>query len=133
MFLNRLMNQGNLPVVEQMLRFTAQRHQVLAENVANISTPNYQQKDLDPKAFQAALRDRVASRRGQPISSVRFDDMGASVEEPRRGMLFHDGANRSAEQLMSDLSRNALTHNLYVELMRRQFSSYDSALRERVG
>lgn len=133
MFVNRLLNQGNLPVVEQKLRFHAKRHEVLAENIANASTPNYQQKDLDPAKFEEALRNRVESRRGRPTASVRFDGI-ANVEmsEPI-GLVFHDGNNRSAEQLMSEFSKNAMTHNLYAELMKRQFSSIQSALKERVS
>ena len=30
MFLNRLINQGNAPVLEQLLKFTANRHKLIA-------------------------------------------------------------------------------------------------------
>ncbi|MFN4242027.1 MAG: flagellar basal body rod protein FlgB [Tepidisphaerales bacterium] len=134
MFVNRLINGGNLPVVEQMLRFTAARHRLLAENVANLSTPGYRQRDVDPAAFQSMLADRVAQRRGRPVASVRFDDLlGRAPAASERGLLFHDGNNRSAEQLMSELSKNALMHNLYAELLNKQFSSIQNALRERVA
>ena len=63
MFVERLLNQGNAPLLEQMLKFTAARHKLIAENVVNISTPNYQQKDLSLEKFQEMLRDRVAVRR----------------------------------------------------------------------
>ncbi len=134
MFVNRLINQGNLPVVEQKLRFHAARHEVLAENIANLTTPGYQRKDLDEGKFQEALRSRVESRRGQPTSTVRFDNLSkVDVTRPTDAMLFHDGNNRSVEQLMTDFQKNALTHNLFVELMKRQFSSIQSALKERVS
>ena len=48
-----------LPLLEQMLRFTAARHQLIAENVVNISTPDYRQKDLSLDKFQQLLADRV--------------------------------------------------------------------------
>ena len=38
-------------------------------------------------------------------------------------MLFHDGDNRSMEQLMSDQAKNALMHNLVIELLRKQFQT----------
>lgn len=134
MFVNRLLNGGNLPVVEQMLRFTAARHTMLAENVANLSTPGYQQKDLDTRGFQSMLADRVASRRGRPVASVRFDGMVSRAPRSEdRVLLFHDGNNRSAEQLMTDLSKNALMHNLYAELLNKQFGSIQNALREKVS
>ena len=35
MFLGRLMNQTNAPLLEHVLEFTAARHQLIAENMAN--------------------------------------------------------------------------------------------------
>ena len=133
MFLNRLLNQGNAPLLEQMVRFAQARHRVLAENIVNISTPNYRQKDLSPEKFQAMLQDRVAARESTGPGTVGFDDLKAEMDHPRRGVLFHDGSNRSMEQLMTDQAKNALMHNMYVELLRKQYGSIESALKERVG
>lgn len=132
MFVNRLLNQGNAPILEQVVRFTGKRHELIAENIANISTPNYRQKDLDVQGFYESLRSRVASRAGRPTSSVRFDDVPMDEAGDKQNLLFHDGSNRSAEGLMADLAKNALTYNLSVELLRRQFNSIKSALKERV-
>jgi flagellar basal-body rod protein FlgB len=133
MFINRLVNQSNLPLLESVASFTNARHELIAENIANISTPGYQQKDLDQGAFFTSLRDRVRRRQGAPTSSVRFDDIEYKSAGRRQNLLFHDGNNRSAEQLMSDLSRNALMYNLSVELLRKQFGSIQNALKERVS
>jgi flagellar basal-body rod protein FlgB len=132
MFIERLLNEGNAPLLEQMLRFTAQRHQILAENVANVDTPGYRQKDLSVKQFQSLLRDRVDRRNDSAPGTSTFDDMEIDIENPRRNILFHDGNNRSMEQLMSDSAKNALMHNLVVELLRKQFNAMEMALKERV-
>jgi len=135
MFVERLLDQGNAPLLEQMLRFTAARHRLIAENVVNVDTPDYRQKDLSVEKFQAMLRSRV-DRRGEAASGAEappFDDVAAEVETPSRGILFHDGNNRSMEQLMSDQAKNAMMHNLAVELLRKQFQAMEMALKERVG
>ena len=64
---------------------------------------------------------------------MRFDDISAEVENPAKGILFHDGNNRSMEQLMTDNAKNALMHNLVVELLRRQYQTMDMALKEQVS
>src|SRR5687768_15896244 len=135
MFVERLLNQGNAPLLTQLLKFTAARHRLISENVVNISTPNYRQKDLSLENFQEALRSRVDQRRGAAPGAVGFDGIaaGQEVEEPDRYVLFHDGANRSAEQLMADQAKNAMMHNMVIELLRKQFSALDLALKERVG
>jgi len=133
MFIERLLNQGNAPLIERVLDFTQARHRLIAENVVNVSTPGYRQKDLSLEAFQAMLRDRVAVRSGSPPGSVSFDDIRAELEHPRRGTLFHDGSNRSMEGLMTAQAKNALMHNLAVELLKKQFDSLENALKERVS
>jgi flagellar basal-body rod protein FlgB len=132
MFVQRLINQGNAPLLERMMRFTQQRHKLLAENIANASTPGYQQKDLSLTDFQKRLRDRVAMRKGAAPGSVSFDDLRGKVENPRNGVLFHDRNNRSMEQLQTDLASNAMRHNFYVELLRKQFNGLNTVLKERV-
>ena len=133
MFIDRLINETNAPLLEQTLRFTAARHKLIAENIVNASTPGYRQKDLSVARFQKALRERVEKRDASSMGSVGFDDIGAKVENPSAGILFHDGNNRSMEQLMTDQAKNAMIHNMTIELLRKQFQTMEMALRERVS
>jgi flagellar basal-body rod protein FlgB len=132
MFLERLMNQTNSPLLEQMLQFTEARHRLIAENMANVDTAGYQQKDLDVAKFQAMLRDRAATRDRAAPGTVGFDEVAAEVENPARGILSHDGNNRSMESLASDQAKNAMMHNLVVELLRKQYQQMEMALKEKV-
>lgn len=132
MFIERLINQGNAPLAEQVLKFTALRQKLLTENVANVSTPGYINQDLDVDRFQQLLRDRVQVRKSAPPGAVAFSDISGD-EIDAKGLLFHDGNNRSMEQLMSDSAKNALMHNLVVELLKKQFSSLENALKERLS
>src|SRR5690349_15417664 len=132
MFVDRLMNQTNGPLLEQVLEFTAARHRLIAENMANVDTPGYRQKDLDVKRFQGMLRDRVDERDHSGPGAVGFADITAEVRHPTHGILAHDGNNRSMEQLASDQAKNALLHNLVVELLRKQFQQMEMALKEKV-
>ena len=135
MFIQRLLDQGTAPVLEQTLRFAAARHRLIAENIVNVDTPEYRQKDLSVEGFQAMLRERVEDRREAGAGDERpgFGDVAAELETPTRGILFHDGNNRSMEQLMADQAKNAMMHNLVIELLRKQFQSLELALKERVG
>jgi len=129
MYLDRLLNQGSVPVLEQFAQFTDDRQNLLGEDIANVSTPNYVQKDLSLEQFQKVLGQRIAEENSAAPGSVRFDDISMDVENPRNGILFHDG-NRSMEQLMSDQAKNALMHNLAIELLRNQYSQLETAIKE---
>jgi flagellar basal-body rod protein FlgB len=131
MIVNRLLNQDATPVLERTLAFTEARQQLLADNIANATTPNYQQKDLSVSAFQAQLRDRVEAQSRSGPGAVSFDDITTEAGNPSSGILFHDGNNRSMEQLMTENAKNVLMHNLVVELLRRQYQTMDMALKEK--
>ena len=134
MFIERLLNQGNAPLLEQAIRFTEKRQELLAENVANVNVPNYKQRDLDLTAFQVMLAGRVEQKGSAAPGTVRFDDITSEVLEPTAGnLLSHDGNNRSMEQLMSTVAQNTLMHNMFTEILRKQYGDLDMALRERVG
>ncbi len=53
---------------EKALGLRAHRQQVLAGNIANADTPNYQARDFD---FSTALQGAVAGRRGGDLSLAR--------------------------------------------------------------
>lgn len=59
-----LSTAGALPALEKMFLFSGQRQRLIAQNIANIDTPNYQGVDADPQAFQRALSDAIERRRG---------------------------------------------------------------------
>jgi flagellar basal-body rod protein FlgB len=129
MFIERLLNQDDLPLMEQTIRFSAAREKLIAENVANISTPGYQQKDLSVDKFQQMLRERTQERDDSPPGSVQFEDVMGEATNPAKNILFHDGSNRSVEQLMAAGAKNALLHNTMIELLRKQIGEIEMALK----
>ena len=50
-----LTNSGLMRLLTQKMAYLNQRQSVLAENVANASTPGYQARDLSPFSFSDAL------------------------------------------------------------------------------
>jgi len=132
MFIERLLNQGNAPLIEQAVKFSAARQKLLAEDMANVSTPGYVQKDLSVQKFQEMLRERADARDSAPVGSTTFDDVTGELISPTSNILFHDRNNRSIEQLASDSQKNALFHNMMIEILRKQIGQLEMALKERV-
>ena len=130
MFIDRMINQGSTPLLEQWLKFTDTRQDLLAEDVVNVSTPGFVEKDMSLPEFQKELAAKEQEAEQGAPGAVDFGDISMDVQHPK-GLLFHDGNNRSMEQLMSDQAKNALMHNLAVELLRRQFMTLDMAIKEK--
>jgi flagellar basal-body rod protein FlgB len=149
-WLERIFANGVTRGLELSARFTEARHRVLAENVANIDTPDYATKLLDPEAFQASLleameRARAAGSRGNSSAGMlelRDNAQFAtrpdgSVEvtpgvEPAENILFHDGTNAQLERLMSGVAENALHHQFVTAQLHGRFETLLKAIRGRI-
>lgn len=144
MLIEGLLNRGSMPVLEQVMNFTEQRHNVLVNNVSNFDTVGYQAQDLPQGEFRKAL-DRAVERRraggaGAPLEMastrhLQWDRQGRlrarPVEIPDNNILFQDGNNRFVEKQMAALAKNALHHNVAVELLRGQHNLLGMAIRGR--
>ena len=140
-----MFDNGALPALERMVQFTGRRHEVLTDNIANLSTPYFKSRDLDPRQFQAVLGDAIDRRRQRPnpvdgplelrdTRSMRFHprSIEARPAATHEGVLFHDENNRDLERTMQKLAENTLAHNTAIEMVRNQFQMLLTAVRERV-
>jgi len=141
-----MFSYGSMPVLERMVQFTGVRQELIAHNVANLSTPFFKPKDLDTQMFQSQLRDALDKRSRRPNPMRRELVMGNSEQVRHRdgqarfhpqakneNILFHDQNNRDVERTMQDLVENALAHRTSVELLKSQFDLLRTAIRERVS
>ncbi len=59
---NSLIGGNNVLALQQTLEFTERRHNLLAGNVANMDTPDYQTRDLSIENFQRSLDEALIER-----------------------------------------------------------------------
>ena len=131
--------------MQKVVQFAARRHALIADNVANISTPGFRPADVSVKEFQSTLAQAVDHRResGQgrfgtlQYGSASTVDLSNGLVELHpvpmaENLLFQDGNDRSLEKMMQGLVENFLTYRTAVELMNNQFDMLDIAIRERI-
>lgn len=136
-----------LPLLEKMAAFAERRQDVLAGNIANISTPGYKTRDLPVKDFQEALkrsieRQEIASpslletfRNGSPppidAQSEFPSELFQAVERAPRDLTFQDGSNRNIEREVMEMTKNSLIQNFTIELMSAQLNLMEAVISER--
>lgn len=145
MFINDLTTSDSMPVLEATLRFSAQRQRLIANNIANISTPDYRMMDVSVDGFRKTLAEAVEKRRArtggmngdldwQETRQLRRDGRGGMTLVPREmgdNILFHDRGNRDVERLMQTMVENTAAHRVAADLLRGQFDLLRSAISER--
>jgi flagellar basal-body rod protein FlgB len=146
-----LTNAGAIPALERLMEFAARRHEVLADNIANLSTPDYRARDVSVRDFQDQLGAAIDRRRAEnggtsgelrlaDSQQVRFSHdaggrLGRMVLEPDlagEGGLFHDGGERDLERAMQGLVENFMAFRTAAQFMRKQFETLQVAIRERM-
>ncbi len=139
-----LTDADSLPVLERMMQFSAGRQRLLADAVANFSTPGHRPRDVSVEDFQATLgaavderRERHSARGGAlPLAStgevrVESDRLELAPDEANENLLFHDENDRDLDRAMQALAENVMTMRTMTTLHRSRMDLLNSALRER--
>ena len=145
--IDRLFDSSTIPLLLKMAAFTERRHDVLAGNLANVSTPDYRTRDLPVAQFRTALeeavgRHRPADSRGQvawSFTAGQSSDAGdpfpptlfRALDSSRGAITFQDGNNRKIEEEIMEITKNSLMQTLAVEVMNAQFSRLQAVISER--
>ena len=141
-----LVNSGSLPALGASLQFSGARQRIIANNIANIETPNFRPVDVDPTHFQRLLGEAIDERRertGGMHGDLRMGESrqieagpdGQLVLRPRtasRNVLFHDRNNRDLERMMQDLVENAGAFRVASDLLRSRVGILRTAISQRV-
>lgn len=143
-----IVNSGAMPSLELAIGYAAARQKLLAHNIANLSTPDFVQRDVAPTTFQQFLRSAVQERRERAgtaggmqgelrLGESREIEMGTNglrltPHEARGGVMFHDRNNRDLERLMQDMAENASAYRVAIDLMRSQTETLKTAISQRV-
>ena len=146
--IDRLFDSSTIPLLAKMAAFAERRHEVLAGNIANVSTPDYRTRDLPVADFKAALAEAVASRRAETSSGRGLwsftapqatshteqmfpEQLFRAVESPPRTLTFQDGNNRNIEQEVMEITKNSLMQSVAIELMNVQMNRLQAVISER--
>lgn len=145
MFIDAIIGADSLPTLQAAARFSAQRHQIILSNIANLTTPGYQTRDVSVRNFQAQLAEAVEKRRGSgpmaPLEMKSTDEVRVTGPSPTSfqlnpsststNVMFHDRNNRDLERAMQDLSENAAAFRLATDLLKNRVALLELAIRER--
>lgn len=140
MFIRSIFDKGAIPVAKQMLSFTEERQRVLANNIANIRTPHYRDKDLPMGEFQDLLKEAIDERGAShprifemgSSAHIRVDSMGRMQLESQKITeqvpLRRIDNNVSIERNESELAKNDLLHNVFNSLLNSEYKLIEYAI-----
>ncbi|MGB6688216.1 MAG: flagellar biosynthesis protein FlgB [Terracidiphilus sp.] len=110
---------STLQALQGYLKVTSDRQQMIATNMANVDTPGYHTKDID---FHAAMR-QVMDEGGGPHLEPASMEVDSLPERP-------DGNNVNIDRESMMLSETQLQYQLGVQLVKSEFHTLYSAMKE---
>jgi flagellar basal-body rod protein FlgB len=132
------MSISNIPLMKAMaakMDYLDKRQQILAQNIANADTPNYQSKDLTEVDFGAVLKN-VTKRGRLTIDSTHERHMPSPGQidrsrEAKDRWTYEVAPDRNGvilEEQMVKATKTQMDYNLLTNLMTKQSSMYRTAI-----
>ena len=100
-----------LDTMSAMTRHAAQRHAVIAENIANADTPGYTAKDITP--FQDIYKKALQDNSAVPMETVKV------ISAPNELSMSPNGNSVSLEQQMMLSTEVKATHDMALAIYKK--------------
>lgn len=112
-----------LSLLSQAMDLTAQRQNLVSQNIANIDTPGYHTRDLDfGQELQRALQSDASAGADQPAA-------GAPLVREVRGLIERpDGNNVSIDRESLLMAENQLQFQTEATLLHDEFNRLQQAI-----
>lgn len=143
--INGLTNSTAIPVLERLMQFAGQRHRIITNNIANLSTPGFRPADVSVTDFQRQMAEAIDQRRNTGASThgdlklastsevaVSPDGMTLRPRPSAENIMFHDENDRDVERTMQGLVENFMTFRATAQLLRSRYEALGAAIRERI-
>src|SRR6056297_946401 len=105
----------NLEIITRALAGSARRGELIANNLANVSTPGYKRQDID---FKSALKKEMGLERSVRLKTTKnnhlpFSKQYASVQSGQNNRNNrNDGNSVDIDVEMAELAKNSIYYNV---------------------
>jgi flagellar basal-body rod protein FlgB len=110
----------SMDLLTRLINVTSLRHDVIAQNVANVNTPGYQTLEV---SFEDALQEAMAA--GTEASAAA---PSPQVIVGAGGIERADGNNVDVDLEIARLQKNALFSKVYTQLLSGELAQFRSAI-----
>jgi flagellar basal-body rod protein FlgB len=118
-------------MLEQGLDYASLREKVIANNIANVETPNYKAKDVRFRAeLDRALQSLEAKRTNPKHLPFTRPMTNKFLVTSRTNVAYnHNGNNVDIDQEMSYLAENQIYYNALVEQLNGKFTTLKTVIK----
>jgi flagellar basal-body rod protein FlgB len=130
-----IFDSGLIPAYGKLADLSAQKHKLIASNVANANTSGYQKKEID---FDKELKKAIAKPKiAATVTDPRHIPLGNTPGGPPKIMQIKQTENSTGvnsvdiDEEMADLAQNQIIFDYGAEMLSRKFKGLKAAIRGR--
>lgn len=119
-------------ILERGLDYSSLREKTIAQNIANVDTPNYKAKDVSFKSVFASALDESMKANRTDQRHFEFEQTGSSssaVTTKNDTQYNQNGNNVDMDKEMTDLATNQIYYNALAERLSGKFTSLQNVIK----
>ena len=123
----------SLEVITRALAGSARRGELIANNLANVSTPGYKRQDID---FKSALKQEMSSENSVSLKTTKnnhlaFSKQYASVQTSQNNRNYRNDKNSvDIDVEMAELAKNSIYYNVMTNRAAGHFSTLNQVIQQ---
>ncbi|TDP89262.1 flagellar basal-body rod protein FlgB [Halanaerobium saccharolyticum] len=123
----------NIEIITSALAGSARRGELIANNLANVSTPGYKRQDID---FKSALKKEMDSSSSVELKTTQnnhlaFSRQYSAVQNSENSrMSRNDGNSVDIEVEMAELAKNSIYYNVMTNRAAGHFSTLNQVIQQ---
>lgn len=123
----------NIEVITKALAGSARRGELIANNLANVSTPGYKRQDID---FKSALKKEMGSANSISLKTTQakhlpFSRQYTSIKSSKNTRNNrNDGNSVDIDTEMAELAKNSIYYNVMANRAAGHFSSINQVIQQ---
>jgi flagellar basal-body rod protein FlgB len=125
-------NSGLMGLLTQKMSYLNQRQSVLAENVANSTTPGYVARDLAPFTFDDAMKQAsvgMAVTDPRHIIPASMSGVNSKTEKVKGAEMLPSGNSVDVESQMMAVSKNSVDYQAMTSIYKKMIGLFKIAIK----
>ncbi|MGO5011668.1 flagellar basal body rod protein FlgB [Niallia sp. Sow4_A1] len=118
---------NTITTLENAINYSNQKQKVIAQNIANVDTPNYKAKTVTFKdSLSSAMNANVTNSKHMSFSASNASTTVVS----KSGVTYNNSGNSvDMDKEMTDLATNQIYYNALIDRISGKFSSLENVIR----
>ncbi|MGP7817511.1 flagellar basal body rod protein FlgB [Niallia sp. 01092] len=113
--------------LENAINYSNTKQKVIAQNIANVDTPNFKSKEV---TFKQSLTKALEANKTDPKHmDFTYNNSAPKIAAKKNVTYNNSGNSVDVDKEMTDLATNQIYYNALIERMNGKFNSLETVIR----